>query len=201
MLKRYRYSQNMKQAALAQDLGVTQAMISRWESGNATPRPALQKSIRRLTGERSANAAPLIDWRGFVAGQPGIAAVIDRAGTIETASVGMVRETGLTRAELEGHKLDDLFDGDLPRLREILAGAGFFDEKVESAESADRYCLKVENNGRDERLIQGLHWPHRAKDGEIRWMLTGARVDAAAFQDARRELHGQVRLIDSAIQS
>lgn len=192
-LRRFRFTHNIKQAALATDLGVTQAMVSRWESGAVTPSAEMRSRIMRLleTGEVS---APMIDWRSHTAAQPGIAAVIDRSGVIETASVGLLRALGRERAEVESERLEDLLSGDLPMLFQTLASSGFFDGRLESVESADRYIF-VDREGRVQRLyIEGLHWPHTSEDGVIRWMLSGAVIDEAEYEALCRELTGKVTL-------
>jgi len=195
-LRRYRFTHNIKQAALASDLGVTQAMVSRWESGAVIP----SKEMRtRITGlfEGGQVSAPMIDWRSHTAAQPGLAAVIDRRGMLETASEGLVRLLGRERAGVEAERIDDLFSGDLPELFQTLLSSGFFDGRLESVESADRYTF-VDGEGRvTSCCIEGLHWPHRGEDGEIRWMLSGARIDEADFEALRREMAGKVALVTS----
>ena len=45
VIRHYRLSEGLKQAAMAHDLGVTQTMISRWESGTATPSVRIQERV------------------------------------------------------------------------------------------------------------------------------------------------------------
>ncbi len=191
-LRRYRLSQNIKQAALAEDLGVTQAMISRWEAGLVDPSPAMQARIMALLSAEA--SVPLMGWRAFVAQQPGLAAVIDRNGILETVSEGLGRMLERPAASLEGEYIDDVFSGDLLQLFQRLKSARFFDEAVETVESADNYSF-VDKNGHVVRhCVQGLHWPHRGEDGDIRWMLTGARITQAEYERLRRSLAGQVEM-------
>ena len=191
-LRRYRLSHNIKQAALAEDLGVTQAMISRWEAGLVDPSAAMQARILAMLATEP--AVPLVGWRAFVAQQPGLAAVIDRQGVLETVSEGLARLLDRPASALEGEYVDEVFSGDLPQLFRRLKFARFFDEAVETVESADNYCF-VDKNGHVVRhCVQGLHWPHRGEDGEIRWMLTGARIPQAEFERVRRSLAGQVEM-------
>ena len=195
-LRRYRFTHNIKQAALAADLGVTQAMVSRRESGAVVPSADMRARITRIF-EAGQVSAPMIDWRSHTAAQPGLAAVIDRNGVIETASEGLLRLLGRERAGLDGQRIDDVFKGDLPELFQTLLSSGFFDGELESVESADRYTF-VDDGGRVTGCCaEGLHWPHRGEDGEIRWMLSGARVDEADFEALCRELAGKVALVTS----
>ncbi|WP_275297429.1 helix-turn-helix transcriptional regulator [Maricaulis parjimensis] len=187
-LRRYRLTQNIKQAALAADLGVTQAMISRWEAGLVDPSPVMQQRIRALLASEA--AIPLVDWRSHVAQQPGLAAVIHPFGEVETISLGLARLLDRPAAKIEGQHLDDLFRGDLPQLFRRLKRTGFFDETAESVESADKYCFVDKNGHVVSHCVHGLHWPHRGEEGEIRWMLTGAKIGQAEFDRLRRNLTG-----------
>ncbi|WP_295696241.1 helix-turn-helix domain-containing protein [uncultured Maricaulis sp.] len=192
LLRRYRFTHNVKQADLAYDLGVTQAMVSRWEAGAVRPAADMQARIRALTGSTDDMSAPLVGWRKHVACQPDIAAVIDRDGLIETASTGLARETGLSRDRIEGRTLASLFAGDLVALQGLLIDRGFFDGALESVESADRYCFANSHGKRDIGPVHGLHWPHAGEDNTVRWMLTGARVTRLEFDHLRSEFGGQV---------
>ncbi|WP_323763032.1 helix-turn-helix transcriptional regulator [Maricaulis sp.] len=193
-LRRYRFTNNIKQAALADDLGVTQAMVSRWESGAVSPAAAMQDRIRALAGASEAMASPLVGWRQHVAAQPGMAAVVNADGVIETASRGLARELELPRGRIEGQGIGSLFAGDLVSLYNTLIAKGFFDGALESVESADVYCFARPRKNRDIGPVHGLHWPHRAEDNRVRWMLTGARISQTDFESLRRELGGQAEL-------
>ncbi|WP_291841940.1 helix-turn-helix transcriptional regulator [Maricaulis sp.] len=198
LLRRYRFTNNVKQAALAHDLGVTQAMVSRWESGAVQPAADMQARIRALAGMTGDMASPLVGWRNHVAFQPGIAAVLNRDGVIETASLGLARDASLARPQMEGVRLEAMFAGDLVDLFNTLAERGFFEGAIESAESADRYCFAFSHGKPDIGPVHGLHWPHEAEDGSLRWMLTGARVSLQEFEVLRGELGGQVAVTGHA---
>jgi transcriptional regulator with XRE-family HTH domain len=195
-LRRYRFTHNIKQAALAADLGVTQAMVSRWESGVVTPSAEMQRRIMALFDDDTVSV-PLIDWRSHTAAQPGIAGVVDRAGMIETASVGLLRLLGRDRGEIDGKRLDDVFDGGPPELFQTLLSAGFFDGRLESVESADLYSFVDGSGQMTSCCIEGLHWPHRGENGDIRWMLSGARIGADDYEALCREMAGKVTLVTS----
>ena len=50
-LRRYRWRTRIKQSALAAELGVTQGMVSRWESGTHHPAPAARRRIEALLAQ------------------------------------------------------------------------------------------------------------------------------------------------------
>ncbi|WP_300531000.1 helix-turn-helix domain-containing protein [Maricaulis sp.] len=194
VLKKYRFSKNMKQASLAEDLNVTQAMISRWESGAIAPGRDMQGRILAMV-EQETLATPMVGWRQFVTDQPAIAAVIDPDGRIETVSVGLIRETGIGRADMEGQRIDGVFSGDLLKLFSWLSTIGFFDERVETVESADRYCIHRPDGAEDSFCVHNMHWWRRGEDRRPRWILTGARVDEAEFEALREEFGAQARIM------
>jgi transcriptional regulator with XRE-family HTH domain len=194
VLKKYRFSKNMKQASLAEDLNVTQAMISRWESGAIAPGRDMQERILAMVAQETLST-PMVGWRQFVTDQPAIAAVIDPDGQIETVSVGMIRETGIARGDFEGQRIDEVFSGDLLKLFSWLSTTGFFDERVETVESAERYCFHRPDGAEDSFCVHNMHWWRRGEDRRPRWILTGARVDEAELDALREEFGGQARIM------
>ena len=191
LLRHHRFTNNMKQAALAQDLGVTQAMISRWESGRSEPSPAMQDSIRDLVDE-AARGTPMVHWREASAQQPAMVAIVNTDGVCEVASRGFLRDFRLERHEVEGQPLGSLFSGDAMSLYEAMKASGFFEGRVELVESAD--ILKCKRPGRPaiEHCVHGLHWPGRDDAGRIHWVASGARISRDEFEDMRNELGGQL---------
>lgn len=194
VLRHFRFTHNIKQAALAHDLGVTQAMVSRWESGQARPGPELQVRIQELF-DRHELGTPMLDWRQFMAENPAFSAIVSGHGRIETASTGMLRETGLERDQIEGFDLARIFEGDAVALFAALRDAGFFDGRVESAESADLLCMLKGPLSGSGVHVHGLHWPRVGEDGRIRWVISGARVSEKEFEAVRAELGGQVKIV------
>jgi transcriptional regulator with XRE-family HTH domain len=194
VLRHFRFTHNIKQTVLAEDLGVTQAMVSRWESGTARPGPELQLRIQEMFDQHS-TGTPMVGWRQFIADNPAVAAVFDAAGNLETASTGLIRESGLARHELENIALNTVFDGDLVSVFEALVAAGFFEGQVESAESADLLSVRHSAQTGTNIYLHGLHWPRIGEDGLIRWVASGARVSEAEFVRVRDELGGQIEII------
>ena len=193
ILKQYRFTNNMKQTALADDLGVTQAMVSRWEADLVEPGREMREKILNLV-EPEALAAPMVGWREYITEMPAIAAVVSADGILETASVGMVRESGLERRELEGFPVSDSFASEHPGLFFTLKSNGFFDERVETVESVDKYeVCKGERKG-ETLLVHSLNWWRRGEDLKPRWVFTGALVTEDEFAALQNEFGSQVRI-------
>lgn len=196
LLRHYRFTHNMKQMALAEDLGVTQAMVSRWESNRVQPGRAMQARILRMVRQEDLSA-PMVGWRQFIADQPAIAAVLDERGVFETVSLGLARELGCAASELTGLSVDACFAGDLPALFSKLCDQGLFDERIETVESADVYSFQRSEGERLEFPVHAMSWWRRGEDRKPRWILNGARISKADFLSLREEIGGQVRVLDT----
>ena len=194
LLRHHRFTHNLKQAALADDLGVTQAMISRWESGRAMPSGTMQTRLWGLFDE-AAIGVPMPNWREIIALQPAMSAIISRDGRVETVSQGVLREFCLDRRDIEGHNLKEFLRGDALTLHASLLEHGFFDGAVEMAESADLMCLRLANGLKRDFYAHRLHWPRRDVDGEIRWASSGSRISKDEFFAIREELGGQLDIV------
>lgn len=192
VLKQYRFTNNMKQMALADDLGVTQAMVSRWEADLVEPGKQMQERILKLVAPESLSA-PMVGWREYIADVPAIAAVISGEGILETVSVGMVRETGLARASCEGQALTHSFSRGLPDLFLRLESIGFFDERIETVESVDKYVLCDGSRTGDTLFVHSMNWWRRGEDLKPRWVFTGARVSEQEFETLQAEFGSQIR--------
>lgn len=192
VLKQYRFTNNMKQMALADDLGVTQAMVSRWEADLVEPGKQMQERILKLVAPE-ALSAPMVGWREYIAETPTIAAVVSCEGILETASVGMVRETGLVRASCEGRALDRSFSSGPPEIFLRLKSIGFFDERIETVESVDKYVLCDGSRTGDTLFVHSMNWWRRGEDLKPRWVFTGAQVSEEEFEALQTEFGSQIR--------
>ncbi len=192
ILKQYRFTNNMKQMALADDLGVTQAMVSRWEADLVEPGRDMQERILTLVSPEELSA-PMIGWRSYIAETPAIAGVISASGILETVSVGMERETGLERASCEGRDLSQSFSEGLPQLFLLLKSIGFFDERVETVESVDKYVLCNGPRKGESLFVHSMNWWRRGEDLRPRWVFSGAQISEEEFEDLQKEFGSQIR--------
>lgn len=196
LLRQYRFTQNMKQAVLAADLGVTQAMVSRWESGRTRPGPRMQARILDLVQPRQMGA-PMVGWRDFVRHHPSMAGVIDEDGIAETVSAGALRELGVSRQEIEGRNIASFLAGDFINLFETLRNRGLFSGHISGAESADLLEFRRPDGEVRRLYAHGLHWARRDVDGRRRWVASGARVSEEEFLSVRSDLGGQIEIISN----
>jgi transcriptional regulator with XRE-family HTH domain len=193
LLRHHRYTHNLKQAALAEDLGVTQALISRWESGRSTPSRPMRERIRRAVKPQPVGA-PMIAWQDTIAQHPAIVTVIDENGIGEIVSEGFVREFSVSREDVIGRSFQDLFSGDFKILFDRLTNAGFFQGQVEYAEGVSLLRFRRPDGSTSDLFGHGLHWPRLGKDGKIRWIASGVKISEQEFDRVRHELGGQLEM-------
>ncbi|WP_203291604.1 helix-turn-helix transcriptional regulator [Maricaulis parjimensis] len=197
VIRHYRHSKSLKQAAMAHDLGVTQTMISRWESGAAAPSARIQERIFDLYWQAHASVTRSV-WLERIGQHPSVVAVINGAGRILRASQGLQRALACRRHDVEGRYLHEAFSGDLVDLFDTLEASGFFEGRVASAESMDRLDFLAPDGSRKTVMTHGLHRPSFLSGPQIVWLFSGAAVSRSVFRDVRTRLGGP-RVIRKAI--
>jgi transcriptional regulator with XRE-family HTH domain len=197
VIRHYRLSKGLKQAALAHDLGVTQTMVSRWESGMALPSQRIQERIFDLYWS-SHTSVSRAAWFERIGRHPSIVGVIDARGRILRASRGFLRTLGCDRHALEGRFIHEAFCGDLVDLYDTFLAAGFFEGRVASAESMDRIEFLGPDDAAVEKQAHGLHRPTFLPGPQIVWLLSGAEVTRSVFDEVRARIGGP-RVIRKAI--
>ena len=197
VIRHYRLSMGLKQAALAHDLGVTQTMVSRWESGVALPSQRIQERIFDLYWATHTSVSRTV-WLDRIGRHPSIVGVIDADGRIQGASRGFLRVLGCGRHALEGRYLTEAFEGDLVTLFDAFVASGFFEGRVASAESMDCIVFHDARGEKVERRVHGLHRPTFLPGPRIVWLLSAASVTASVYADVRDRLGGP-RIIRKAI--
>lgn len=197
VIRHYRLSKGLKQAALAHDLGVTQTMVSRWESGATCPSRRIQDRIFDLYWS-SHTSVSRAAWLERIGRHPAIVGVIDAHGRIQRASRGFLRTLDCRRHAVEGRFVHEAFQGDLVELYDTLLTSGFFEGRVASAESMDRVEFLHPVNGPLDRLAHGLHRPTFLPGPHIVWLLSGAEVTQSVFDEVRTRMGGP-RVIRRAI--
>ena len=197
VIRHYRLSKGLKQAALAHDLGVTQTMVSRWESGMALPSQRIQERVFDLYWATHASVSRAA-WLERIGRHPSIVGVIDADGRIQRASRGFLRVLGCDRHALEGRYLTEAFQGDLVDLYDTFVASGFFEGRVASAESMDRIVFTGTDGRQVERRAHGLHRPTFLPGPQIVWLLSAAEVTAPVHTDVCARLGGP-RVIRRAV--
>ena len=189
VIRHYRLSRGLKQMALAEDLGVTQTMVSRWEAGNAEPSARIQDRLFDMFWAMG-STIPQDAWLDRLRRHPAVIGVIDSRGCQIAASRGMLRSFRIERSEIEGRFLHEAFRGDCVKLFDRLSDSGFFEGRVASAESVDRLHMKRADGSSARFWAHGLHRPVFMKARQIFWLASGAAVSETVARDMRDKLGG-----------
>jgi transcriptional regulator with XRE-family HTH domain len=193
LLLEYRKNRGLKQAAVAKDFSVSQATISRWESGAAMP----TSTVRRLLFKAARRERSPIDTLRWVEvfrrlRVPGAVITADR--TFEVVTEPMAELLNMPLRELEGLAVGELFEGEILDVDASIVEAGLFAGHVVSVEGACR----VDVNRRLRRGISlWMHhvgWPHFLEDGRIVHVGQSILISKEATAEIQGRLGGPVRI-------
>jgi DNA-binding XRE family transcriptional regulator len=191
VIRHFRLSRNMKQSALASDLGVTQTMISRWEGGAVRPSKRVQEQLFDMFWNIGATAERAT-WMMRARRHPNVMGLIDASGHQIVASRGLLRQFEANCQYVEGQHISSLYGSDLLDLYEILLEAGLFAGRVATAESIDRVQVKKPDGKYASFIAHGLHRPMFMMDRQIYWLASGAIVSEAVAAAVAAKIGGKL---------
>ncbi len=188
IIRNFRMSKRLKQAALAADLGVTQAMISRWENGESDPPDRVKRRMAELVQDAFV-VAPAPTWVDLVTLNPGIEFVTDSMGMFKAVSAGALDLFGISREAIEGRSASRFLGGDFARTMEALRTKGMFRSDLVLAQSLGTMEII---NGADGKtvLCDFIHWPRISEARAIYCVHSGVVLDRAQYE-RRLEQRGQ----------
>jgi transcriptional regulator with XRE-family HTH domain len=188
IIRNFRMSKRLKQAALAADLGVTQAMISRWENGESDPPDRVKRRMAELVQDAFV-IAPAPTWVDLVTLNPGIEFVTDSSGMFKAISAGALDLFGIEREAIEGRAASRFLGGDFTETMEALRTKGMFRSDLVLAQSLG--MIEV-NNGSGVKTVMCdfIHWPRISEVRAIYCVHSGAVIDEAGYE-RRLEQRGQ----------
>ena len=179
VIRNFRMSKRLKQAALAGDLGVTQAMISRWENGDSEPPERIKRRMAELVQD-----APT--WVDLVSLNPSIEFVTDSMGMIKAISIGALDLFGLKRNEIEGRNVRDFLGGDFSAALVQLRAEGMFQNNLAFAQSLGSLEVNV-SSGMQSLLCDFIHWPRISEARTVYCIHSGATLDEKRYSKRLEE--------------
>ncbi|WP_417468449.1 helix-turn-helix domain-containing protein [Maricaulis sp.] len=188
IIRNFRMSKRLKQAALAADLGVTQAMISRWENGESDPPDRVKRRMADLVQDAFV-VAPAPTWIDLVTLNPGIEFVTDSSGVLKAISAGALDVFGLSREAVEGRPIERFLGGDFARTMETLRSKGMFRSDLVFAQSLGTVEVTTDTGPRTV-LCDFIHWPRLSEVRAVFCVHSGAVLDQKKY-DSRLEERGQ----------
>ncbi|WP_119167704.1 helix-turn-helix domain-containing protein [Algihabitans albus] len=160
-IRRHRESAGLLQGELAEDLGVTQATVSRWESRRQRPDLASQRRLRRLIWSSVLSSDALL--LHTVTQSPASSSLCDRQGRLLAASHGIVASFGFRLSP--GERLEFDMEQVSPsgyRMFQVAREAGLFDGEIAS------FAFRGVVQARNQPLVCDEIWyPVQLNDGEV----------------------------------
>jgi transcriptional regulator with XRE-family HTH domain len=187
VIRNFRMSKRLKQAALAADLGVTQAMISRWENGDSEPPERVKRRMAELVQDAFV-VAPAPTWVDLVTLNPSIEFVTDTMGMVKAVSRGALDLFGAARHEIEGRNVRDFLGGEFMSALERIREEGMFQNNLAYVQSLGSLEINVAS-GMKTMLCDFLHWPRISEARTVYCIHDGAVLDEAGYT-ARLEERG-----------
>ena len=185
VIRNFRMSKRLKQAALAGDLGVTQAMISRWENGDSEPPERIKRRMAELVQDAFV-IAPAPTWVDLVSLNPSIEFVTDSMGMIKAISIGALDLFGLKRNEIEGRNVRDFLGGDFSAALVQLRAEGMFQNNLAFAQSLGSLEVNV-SSGMQSLLCDFIHWPRISEARTVYCIHSGATLDEKRYSKRLEE--------------
>lgn len=136
-LRAFRARTQIKQEAAAEALGVSQAYVSRLESGSVVPSSEIVQRLESLLSTPE-NRAHFDHWRNAIRHCPGGASLLRRhEGHVCVVEISSgLRELGAPfKSLMPGDRLDVLPAGELADWTESLVASGMFEGKAEGLEA------------------------------------------------------------------
>jgi transcriptional regulator with XRE-family HTH domain len=194
LLREFRRARGFKQEAAAAHFGVSQASISRWESGAALPTVAMRNRLfTELRRDRSPIDTP--EWIATFRRLPLPGAVVSENRVARAVTEFLASKLSVPRQELEGLSINDIFEGEILDLAQWVREEGGFNGRMASVEG----CVRMDVN---RRIRPGLrfnahliNWPHFCDDGEIVRINQGVFLTRDQLSRVRERLGGSVRVL------
>lgn len=189
-LRRFRRVRAIKQAALAEMLGVDQATVSRWESGRQAPDLGIQRRLRALMQGTGARDETLVAH--WVTAAVGDSVLLDATRTIRAASGPFCRRHRIEPAGVAGRSAIPLFGPEPDSLWWQAVEHGFFEGELASVSVVSRFQLL----GDTERSIpvEALWTPIPMSSGEILQRIDSLTLSDEGFSQALHRLGGPLRI-------
>ena len=185
VIRNFRMSKRLKQAALAADLGVTQAMISRWENGDSDPPERIKRRMAELVQDAFV-IAPAPTWVDLVTLNPTVEFVTDSMGMFKAISRGALDLFGVARNEIEGRNMRDFLGGDFESALETMCKEGMFQNNLAYAQSLGSLEINVAS-GMKTVLCDFIHWPRISEARTVYCVHAGAVLDESRYTSRLEE--------------
>lgn len=189
-IRRFRRQHAMKQAALAELIGVDQATVSRWEAGRIVPPIRIQHRLRDLIGRAVPDDALLRHWIDTAVNSMMLS---DPSFVITAASAAFERQHGIRRGTARGLSTTPTHTAESLVNRNAALEHGFYRGDVASFSIVSRsnsLCGRYRNIG-----VKVVWTPVRRDDGVLWLRAERVVLDEMQFVRAQAENGGPLRIV------
>lgn len=190
-LRRFRRLRAIKQNALAEQLGVDQATVSRWESGRQIPDLGMQRRLRALM--RGAGPRDEVLLKHWIDTALGYTTLTDAQRTILAASPSFCVLHEVAPSEIVGMSAVPSFTEEMERLWWIAVENGFFDGEIASVTVVSRF--NTLSGGRTYLGAISVWTPVNLRAGEVLCRADRISLSDEEFERAREENGGPIRIV------
>lgn len=169
-LRRFRRIRGLKQGHVAETLGVSQGLVSRWETGGHVPSPETCRQIRCLIAVAPDSSSDHALRRLVEAANVPVHLICDATHRLLAASSAREREWGASAGAFVGSSLWRFATDDIVMAEDRLGDHGWFDRAVPA-----RISVPTEGNGSNEMRILSstLEWEQIGlADGRVGRLVT-----------------------------
>ena len=190
-LRRLRRLRALKQAALAELLGVDQATVSRWESGRQIPDLGMQRRLRDMMRRTEPREEALL--KHCINASVGYTLLCDEQRTIRAASPSFCEIHGVAPSDIIGMSSLPAFTAELEQMLWIAIENGFFEGEVASVRVVSRF----HSLSGDWRDLGGIVcWtPVPLSDGRVLRRVDRITLSDEQFDAARAQNGGPIKLV------
>lgn len=181
----------MKQAALAELVGVDQATVSRWEGSRQIPDLGMQRRLRDVMRRAESREEMLLTH--CINASVGYTVLCDENRIILAASLSFCGIHGMTAAEIIGMSSMPVFTAELEQMLQAAVEHGFFEGEVASVRVVSRFHALT---GQPRDIGGIVSWtPVPLTDGRILRRVDRITLSDEQFEVARAENGGPIRLV------
>lgn len=190
-IRRFRRLRAIKQNALAEQLGVDQATVSRWESGRQVPDLGMQRRLRALM--RGAEPRDEVLLKHWIDTALGYTMLTDAERVILAASPSFCVLHEMAPTEVIGMSAVPIFTEELERLWWLAVEHGFFDGEIASVTVVSRFNTL---SGHRHFLGAISVWtPVHLTTGEVLCRADRISLTDEEFTRAREQNGGPIRVV------
>lgn len=184
LLRAVRSREGLTQAALAQQLGVNQTTVSRWERALDAPGATMRRRLRDLFRTQMAGRQDQV-VRARVRNSAWPSSIVGPGAVFLEINASALTEAGLIAGDLRGSSIYGRFGPAVDDVTERWEKTGIFDGTL-----AMTISLNIVEGVLGATFLQTMDTPHFTSDGDIWCLCEIRRIEEQEYRRLEREFGG-----------